>query len=63
MITSFPTDRISAVSQWQTYLRVLPTRWRRKPSGIDMNQNYVTVTLFDITHVKVLQYGGAFSVT
>ena len=26
-------------------MRVLPTRWRRKPAGIDMNRNYVTVTL------------------
>jgi len=28
-----------------TFLRVLPTRCRRKPAGIDMEQNYVTVTL------------------
>ena len=26
-------------------IRVLPTRWRRKPAGIDMERNYVTVTL------------------
>ena len=26
-------------------MRVLPTRWRRKPTGIDTNRNYVTVTL------------------
>ena len=26
-------------------LSVLPTRWRRKTAGIDMKQNYVTVTL------------------
>ena len=26
-------------------MRVLPTRWQRKPAGIDMNRNYVTVTL------------------
>ena len=25
-------------------MRVLPTRWRRIPAGIDMNRNYVTVT-------------------
>jgi len=24
-----------AMSQWQTFLRVLPTRWRRKPSGTE----------------------------
>ena len=26
-------------------IRVLPTRWRRKPAGIDIERNYVTVTL------------------
>ena len=26
-------------------IRVLPTRWRRKPAGIDTERNYVTVTL------------------
>ena len=36
MITSLPTERISAISQWQTFLRVLPTRWRRKPAGIEI---------------------------
>ena len=25
-------------------MRVLPTKWRRKPAGIDMERNYVTVT-------------------
>jgi len=29
----------------QTFLRVLPTRWRQKTAGIDMDRNYVTVTL------------------
>jgi len=26
-------------------MRVLPTKWRRKPAGIDMERNCVTVTL------------------
>ena len=39
------TKRIWALSQWQTCLRVLPTRWRQKSTGIDMEQNYATVTL------------------
>ena len=26
-------------------MRVSPTRWRRKPAGIDVERNYVTVTL------------------
>jgi len=34
MITSLPTKRISAISQRKTLIRVLPTRWRRKPAGI-----------------------------
>ena len=33
MITSSPTKLISAISQWKTFIRVLPTRWRRKPAG------------------------------
>ena len=28
--------RVSAISQWQTFIRVLPTRWRRKPNGIEI---------------------------
>jgi len=27
MIINLPTKRISAISQWKTLLRVLPTRW------------------------------------
>ena len=45
MITDLTTTRIEALSQRQTYLKVLPTRWRQKSTGIDMEQNYVTVTL------------------
>jgi len=33
------------MSQYQIFLRVLPTIWRRKPAGIDMEQNHVTVIL------------------
>ena len=31
-------------------MRVLPTKWRRKPAGIDMERNYVTVTLCIVYH-------------
>ena len=24
------------MSQWQTFMRVLPTKWRRKPAGIEI---------------------------
>jgi len=37
-----------SVFTWQqsnTFLRVLPTRWLRKPAGIDTERNYATVTL------------------
>jgi len=27
------------------HVSLLPTRWRRKPAGIDMERNYVSVTL------------------
>jgi len=36
MINSLPRERISAISQWQTFLRVLPTRCPRKPSDIEI---------------------------
>ena len=32
-------------------MRVLPTKWRRKPAGIDIERNYVTVTLCISRHV------------
>ena len=32
-------------SEKETFIRVLPARWRRKPAGIDMERNYVTVTI------------------
>jgi len=44
MITDFPTKRIQALSQWQTFSAFLPTRWRQKSTGIYVEQNYVTVT-------------------
>ena len=43
MITDIPTKRIYALSQWQTFLRVLPTRSQQKSTGLW--QYYVTVTL------------------
>ena len=45
MITSLPTKRISAISRWKLFIRVLPTRWRRKPAGIEITSlsTYVLV--------------------
>ena len=31
--------RIKALLQWPTFFSVLPTRWRRKPAGIDTEPN------------------------
>jgi len=41
MITDLTTKRIEAQSERQIYLRVLPTRYRQKSTGIDIEQNYV----------------------
>jgi len=41
MITDLTTKRIEAQSEQQIYLRVLPTRYRQKSTGIDIEQNYV----------------------
>jgi len=29
----------------KTYIRVLRARWRQKSTGVDMERNYITVTL------------------
>jgi len=48
MSTWSSTGRQSAF-KWhhsnEHFLRVLPTRWRQKPTGIDTERNYVTVSL------------------
>jgi len=36
MITILPTKRVSALAQCKTFMRVLPTRWRRKPVSIEI---------------------------
>jgi len=38
MIISLPTKRklISVISQWKTFIRVLPTGWQQKPAGIEI---------------------------
>ena len=45
-----------------TFIRVLPTRWRQKSTGIDMEQNYVSVTL-SFLPVIVVVYVATSSVT
>ena len=39
-------------------MRVLPTRWRRKLAGIDMERNYVTVTLYIGIEMTAREWGG-----
>ena len=49
MISNLPTKRIKVISQQRTFVRVLPTRWRRKPAGTDVERNYFTVALCILT--------------
>jgi len=49
-----PTDKAYfSDSGGKPFLRVLPTKWRWKPYGIDTKRNYVTVTL-SIQHLRRL---------
>jgi len=41
------------LSQQRTFLRVLPTRWRRKQAGMDTERNYVLVTLYIRTALRL----------
>ena len=68
MITNLPTKRISAILQWKTFIRVLPTRWRRKPASIEITslspyvglyvifkpKNFVKVASHTFTRVRFL---------
>jgi len=45
MIINLPTMRNYVTGEQQHFIRVLPTRWRRKSAGIDMERNYITVIL------------------
>jgi len=38
-------QNVFVTAEQQTFLRVLPRGWQRNPAGIDMERNYVTVTL------------------
>jgi len=44
MVINLPTERMQRHSD-KDFFSFLPTRWRRKAAGIDIKQNYVTVTL------------------
>jgi len=56
MIVSSPTERISAISQWKTFTRVLPARWRRKPAGIEITSLSPYVFHFLHSFVRVHHY-------
>jgi len=45
MIINLLTKRILISITLKTFLRVLPTRWRQKPAGVDTERNNVTVIL------------------
>jgi len=59
MITDLPTKRIKALSRWKTFLGVLRTKLRQKPTGIDMEQNYVTATLSIMETATLLRASSA----
>ena len=46
MITDLTTKRIEALSQRQTYLKVLPTRWRQKSTKLRHCHLTYTVLLY-----------------
>jgi len=47
MITDLPTKRIyTRYHSGKHFSEFLPTRWLQKSTGIDMEQNYVTVTVY-----------------
>ena len=46
MITDLPKKSTFKRYQWQTFLRVLPTRWRQKSAGLDMEQNYIILSSY-----------------
>ena len=54
-ITSLPTKRISAISQWKTFVRVLPTRWRRKPAGTEITSLSPYVYCLSVCNTQVIQ--------
>jgi len=54
MITNLSTKRIWVISRRRAFVRVLPTRWRRKPAGIDVERNYITITLYMLVFVAEL---------
>ena len=56
MITSLQTKRISAISQWKTFIRILPTIWQRKLTRIEIASlsPYVCLTPMRLSDKVVL---------
>jgi len=48
---------VTLTAEQQTFRRVLPTRWRRKPAGIGTERNYVTVALCIEVKYTVFEQG------
>jgi len=54
MIVNLPTKRIRVTAEQQTFLRFFTYEMAAKPAGIDMERNYVAVTLCTtILHSKL----------
>jgi len=53
MITDLPTKNIFKCYLGDEHFKeFLPTRWRQKSTGIDMEQNDVTVTLYIRSEIR-----------
>jgi len=62
MVISLPTKRISVISQWKTFIRVLPTRWRRKPAGIEFTSllPYADITCSELCSIVKFEFDQSF---
>jgi len=45
MITDLTNTAYLSAITVTNFIRVLPTKWHQKSTGIDMEQNYVAITL------------------
>jgi len=67
MITGLPTKRLKRYHGDKHFSRFLPARWRQKLTGIDVEQNYVTVTPYVLCYrdarTSACQAAGALSLS
>ena len=63
MITDLPTKSIKRYHGDKHFSEFLPARWRQKSTGVDMGQNYVSVTLCILTCAQKLTLGHHLIIT